>query len=277
MTAGNDSFNPDMDVVRRMAGLIPGDLPSEMNGVCFAASIRPRKFVIEGGDMTPVSMPRTVFQLVYPDGTIMLDAGMDQATHDSFGEGEPFYPLEFDKLMRALRAARLIVFTHFHADHVAGVVTADDFEELANKTLATPATISRMIENPHRPHLKLTKAQGDAFISYDYHDYYPVAPGLVMIKAPGHSHDMQMAYIRLKSGQEILHSVDTAWNMDNIKEMKGKAAPWLEEDKAQVVEQLRWLNGFMQQSPQTAIVVTHDGEQFEALKKSGVLGEFKLD
>lgn len=275
MTTG--SFNPDMATIRQLATLIPGELPSELNGIDFAASIRPRKFVIEGGDETPVSMPRTVYQLVYPDGTIMLDAGMDQATHDSFGEGEPFYPPEFDKLMVALRAARMIVFTHFHADHVAGVVTADDFEALAGKTLATHETIARMIENPHRPHLKLTQAQGDAFIAFGYSDYFPVAPGLVLIKAPGHSHDMQMAYIRLKSGQEILHSVDAAWNMDNIKEMKGKAAPWLEEDKAQVVDQLRWLNGFIKQSPETAIVVTHDGEQYELLKQQGVLGEFKLD
>ena len=58
---------------------------------------------------------------------------MDQATHDSFSpdKPEPYYPEAFAKLERALDAARLIVLTHFHADHVAGVVTAKNFSALA--------------------------------------------------------------------------------------------------------------------------------------------------
>ena len=74
----------------RLAHVVPGPLPVALNAVKFAASIRPRKFVIEGGDETPVTMPRTAYQVVYPDGTVMIDAGMDKATHESFGEGEPY-------------------------------------------------------------------------------------------------------------------------------------------------------------------------------------------
>ena len=95
--------------------------------------------MIAGGDDTPVTMPRTAFQLVYPDCTVMIDSGMDQATHDSFSpdKPEPYYPEAFAKLERALDAARLIVLTHFHADHVAGVVTSKNFSALAAKTIAT--------------------------------------------------------------------------------------------------------------------------------------------
>ena len=104
--------------------------------------------VIAGGDETPVTMPRTAFQLVYPDGTVMLDAGMDKATHDSFGEGEPFYADEFAKLQHALNAARLILLSHYHADHVAGVLQAPNFAELASKTIATTDTIRLMMDTP---------------------------------------------------------------------------------------------------------------------------------
>lgn len=272
LSAAETPFRADLAVIRRLSNVIPGALPTAINGVRFAASIRPRKFVIEGGDETPVTMPRTAFQLIYPDGTVMLDAGMDKATHDSFGEGEPFYPQEFAKLQRALDAARLIVLTHYHADHVAGVLQAPNFSELACKTIATTETIKLMMEMPHRPHLKLSEEKARQFIALDYDSYYPVAPGLVLIKAGGHSPDMQMAYIRLQSGQEILHSVDAAWNMDNIHHVKGKAAPWVKEDVLAVLGQLRWLKNLATAEGNIAIVVTHDDEGFDRAVRDGLLG-----
>jgi glyoxylase-like metal-dependent hydrolase (beta-lactamase superfamily II) len=265
-------FKGDLAVIRRLSAVIPGALPLAINGVRFAASIRPRKFVIAGGDETPVSMPRTAFQVVYPDATLMLDAGMDKATHDSFGEGEPFYQSEFERLQRALNAARLIVLTHYHADHVAGVLQAPNFAELAGKTIVTTETLRLMMEAPHRPHLKLTAESAREFITLDYNSYYPVAPGVVLIKAPGHSPDMQMVYIRLQSGQEYLHSVDAAWNMANIQQVKGKAAPWVKEDAAAILGQLRWLNRIGETEKNVTILVTHDDELFKSLTRQGVLG-----
>ena len=140
----------------------------------------------------------------------MIDSGMDQATHESFGQGEPYDPQAFAKLRRALDDARMIVLTHFHADHAGGVVTADNFDVLARKTVATAETLSLMMNNPHRPHLKLSESRAEKFICISYGRYYPVAPGMVLIKAPGHSPDMQMVYLKLQSGREYLHSIDAA-------------------------------------------------------------------
>ena len=145
----------------RMATALPGALPVAVNGIRIAASIRPRKFVIFGGDETPVTMPRTAFQVVYPDCTVMLDSGLDKATHDSFSpdKPEPYFAEHFVKLERALNArARLIVLTHHHADHVAGVVTASNFAALAAKTIITMDVADCLMNTPHRPHLKLTQA-----------------------------------------------------------------------------------------------------------------------
>jgi glyoxylase-like metal-dependent hydrolase (beta-lactamase superfamily II) len=268
------TFGVDINELRRLAGVVPGALPVALNGVRVAASIRPRKFVIEGGDDSAVTMPRTAFQLVYTDASVMLDAGLDQATHDSFSpdKPEPYFPEEFARLQRALAAARLIVLTHFHADHVAGVVTAPNFSELAAKTIVTTDTARLMCETPHRPHLRLREAQAARFIVIDYRQCVPVAPGLVLIKAAGHSPDMQMVYIRLQSGREILHSIDAAWNMDNIRQVKGKAAPWVKEDVPAVLAQLRWLNGLLASEPNLSILVTHDDELFTSVTASGLVG-----
>jgi glyoxylase-like metal-dependent hydrolase (beta-lactamase superfamily II) len=267
-----ERFAADLSDIRELAHVVPGALPLALNAVKVAASIRPRKFVVEGGDETPVTMPRTVYQLVYADGAIMIDAAMDKATHDSFGEGEPYFPDAFAQVRRALHTARLIVLTHYHADHVAGVVTSPDFENLARKTIATPDTLSLMVNHPHRPHLKITEDQAARFISLDYRRYYPLAPGLVLVKAPGHSPDMQMAYIRLQSGAEYLHSIDAAWTLDNIRLIRGKAAPWVKEDVPAVLSQLRWLNGLMTHEPQLNILVTHDGECLDRLVAIGAIG-----
>ena len=267
-------FAPDLAAIRALASVLPGPLPVAVNGIRVAASIRPRKFVIQGGDDSAVTMPRTAFQLVYPDGTVMIDSGMDKATHDSFSpdKPEPYYPEAFAKLERALDAARLIVLTHFHADHVAGVVTAKNFSALAAKTVATSLTLELMQTTPHRPHLKISAEQAAQFIALDYEGLYPVAPGVVLIKAPGHSLDQQMVYARLQSGREILHSVDTAWIYDNILQGKPKAAPWVKEDVPAIMAQLAWLKMLHDTEPNLTILVTHDDARFDALTKFGLIG-----
>jgi glyoxylase-like metal-dependent hydrolase (beta-lactamase superfamily II) len=267
-------FDADLAAIRALSKVLPGALPVAINGVRVAASIRPRKLVIAGGDDRPVTMPRTAFQIVYPDCTVMLDSGLDKRTHDSFSpdKPEPYYADEFAKLERALAAARLIVLTHHHADHVAGVVTSANFAALAAKTVITTDVANCLVNTPHRPHLKLAREAIGKFIVLDYPRYYPVAPGLVLIRSPGHSPDSQMVYIRLQSGGEVLHSVDSAWIMDNIREMKGKAAPWVKEDVAAVMGQLRWLHRIDEIESNVTILVTHDDELFERLTRSRVIG-----
>ena len=138
-SSGAAEFQPDLALIRNLSTVLPGALPLAVNGVRVAASIRPRKFVIAGGDETPVTMPRTAFQIVYPDCTLMIDPGLDKTTHDSFSpeKPEPYDAGAFARLQRALSQARLIVLTHHHADHVAGVLCAKDFPALAGKTVIT--------------------------------------------------------------------------------------------------------------------------------------------
>ncbi len=268
------NFHPDLNVIRAMSAVLPGPLPLCVNGVRVAASIRPRKFVIEGGDDTAVTMPRTAFQIVYADCSVMIDSGLDKATHDSFSpqKPEPYYAERFAALVRALEQARLIVLTHHHADHVAGVICAANFSALAAKTVITMDVADCLMNTPHRPHLKLSAEALGAFIILDYPEYYPVAPGIVLIRSPGHSTDSQMVFVRLQSGREILHSVDSAWIMDNIRQVTGKAAPWVKEDVPAVMAQLRWLKQIAETQPNITILVTHDDDLFERLTASGAIG-----
>ena len=267
-------FHANISDIRSVERLIPGQRPQAINVANVAASIRPFKFVVEGGDDTPTSMPRTAYQLVYEDATVMLDSGLDKATHDSFSDAgnEPYDPPAFMRLKQALDQTRLIIFTHYHADHVAGVLTAENFTDLARKTMITRDTADFLVNNPHRPHLKLSETQVNEFVHFDYETYLPVAPGVVMIKAPGHSPDSQMIFIRLASGREILHVVDSAWNMENITREKGKAAPWVKEDKEALLAQLKWLNGLRSSEPDLTFLITHDESQLNTVTEEGIVG-----
>lgn len=275
LSGAEQGFDVDLAAIRRISMTLPGALPLGVNGIRVAASVRPRKFCIEGGDDSAVTMPRTAFQVVYPDCTVMIDSGLDKATHDSFSpdKPEPYFPEAFAQLQLALNSARLIVLTHFHADHVAGVVSAPNFAELARKTIISHETAACLMNTPHRPHLKLSQAQVDQFIQHDYTRYYPVAPGIVLIKSAGHSVDSQMVFIRLQSGREILHSVDSAWILDNILELKGKAAPWVKEDVPAIMGQLRWLKRIHDSEPNIIILVTHDDALFERITRAGIVGD----
>lgn len=268
-------FAADLAVVRRLANLLPGAKPVAVNGIRVAASIRPNRFVIEGGDDRPITMPRTAFQVVYPDGTVMIDAGLDQETHDSFStpdKREPYFPAEFAKLQRALDQARMIVLTHFHADHVAGLTRAANYDELAAKTVVSAETADCLVRTPHRPHLAMTPEQVGKMNIVDYRQYHPVAPGMVLIKAHGHAADHQMVYVALADGREILDSVDVGWVLANIAQVKGKAAPWVKEDVPAVIGQLRWLNNVLRNEPNVTLLVTHDDGHFDALAKAGKIG-----
>jgi glyoxylase-like metal-dependent hydrolase (beta-lactamase superfamily II) len=268
-------FTAPLSHIRRLAKILPGALPVAVNVSRVAASVRPNKFVIAGGDDRPITMPRSAFQVVYPDCTVMIDSGLDQETHDSFStpdKREPYFPAEFAKLQKALDAARMIVLTHFHADHVAGVTQAANFDELAAKTFISVATAQCLLNTPHKPHLRMSAAQINKFNIFDYGDCYPIAPGMVLIKTPGHSVDHQMVYIALQSGREILHSVDVGWVLENIAQIRGKAAPWVKEDVPAVIGQLRWLNAVLNKEKNVTLLVTHDDALLTKLTQSGDIG-----
>ena len=81
-----------------------------------------------------------------------------------------------------------------------------------------------------------------------------------------------MVFIRLASGREILHVVDSAWNMENIVREKGKAAPWVKEDKEALLAQLRWLNGLRSSEPDLTFLITHDQTQLDKVAEEGTVG-----
>jgi glyoxylase-like metal-dependent hydrolase (beta-lactamase superfamily II) len=270
---GGTSWTASIDDIRRVASLVPGPRPVRINFLKFAESRRTKNFSVKDAPATPSVQARTAFQVMYSDSYVMVDAGMDLQVHRFFGRGveEPYDATAAAQVERAVRGARLIVVTHEHGDHVAGVIRTPLAAELASKTILTKAQIDVLRTKPQMPEIQLSAEQAARYIMVDYDAYLPIAPGMAAIKAGGHTPGSQMIYVALQSGAEYLLIGDATWHMDGVRLMKGKDAPWVTEDQNAVLDQLRWLNQLSRTTPRLVIVASHDEEQHAELVKSGVL------
>ena len=268
-------WSADLGQVRQVAGMIPGPRPIRVNVVKFAESRRPKNFAVKGQPAEPSVQARTAYQIVYPDGTVMVDTGMDLATHRFFGRGadEPYFPEAAARVAEALRNAKAIIATHEHGDHIAGLMRSAAFFELAPKTVLTRAQLQTLMSEPQLPELRPTAAMAAALRVVDYSDYLPFAPGIALIRAPGHTPGSQMVYVALQSGRELLLAGDVAWHMDGVRLNTGKDAPWIKEPAELMAAELAWLHGLSVAEKNLSIVISHDEEQRRAYIEQGVLGD----
>jgi glyoxylase-like metal-dependent hydrolase (beta-lactamase superfamily II) len=273
--AQTPAWSADIAAVRQVASLIPGARPLRINILKFAESRRTKNFSVKGAPKIPSIQARTAFQVVYRDGTVMVDSGMDLQVHKFFGRGqeEPYFPDAAARVERALRAARLIVMTHEHGDHVAGVIRTPFFADLARKTVLTRTQVKSLMEDPQMPEIRLSPEMARHFITIDYDNYYPFAPGMALIKAPGHTPGSQMIYVALDSGKEFILAGDVAWHMDGVRTITGKDAPWVKEDEAAVAGELQWLNQLTRSEKNLTVVLSHDEEQRLDLINRKILGD----
>jgi glyoxylase-like metal-dependent hydrolase (beta-lactamase superfamily II) len=269
------AWSASLSDIRRVATLIPGRRPQRINVLKFAESHRTKNFSVKGEPATPSVQARTVFQVVYPDGYVMVDAGMDEPMHRQIGrgaEGEPYFAEQARQVDKALRGARSIVFTHEHGDHITGVIRTPYLPELAPKTILTRTQVNTLETRPQFPDLKITEEQAARYHIIDYDTYMAFAPGWTLVKAAGHTPGSQMMFITLDSGREYLLIGDAAWHMDGVRKVTGKDAPWIVEDTAAVTDQLRWLNGLSTTEKNLVIIASHDDDEHKELIAKKLLG-----
>ena len=270
-----------LGAVREAATTVPGALPDSINFLKFAESHRTYAAVIEGGSDEPFISARTAFQVVYPAGSVMIDSGMDEAVHRFYGFGreEPYWQAQNDLVQSALAQANLILVTHEHGDHVAGVLRSSQREDLTGKTLLTRAQVDTLITAPQLPEIQLTEERARDYVVIDYELYLPVAPGMVLIKAPGHTRGHQMVYVLTATGAEYLFIGDVGWTLDNVTQIKLRPPQTIQrigEDPEALMAQLTWLNGILGDG--ILVVPSHDDVLLTGYGQEGLLGTtFSLD
>jgi glyoxylase-like metal-dependent hydrolase (beta-lactamase superfamily II) len=233
----------------------------------------PLSSIVEGAETRHVKAMNAVFQIRYHDSWIMVDAAADA----NLLRGKGFSQAAFDSAMLGLRGARIIVLTHEHYDHAAGVFQSADSLLLARKTLLTPEQLQTFSTAPNDPQIRIDSMRAARYNAYSYGTISRIAPGVALIKAPGHTPGSQMVYVRLASGAEVILAGDVAWMMAGVREQRQKplavsrnaAMLGVAENRNQIAAQLRWLQQASNEG--VHVVIAHDLAELEKLIAAGVL------
>jgi glyoxylase-like metal-dependent hydrolase (beta-lactamase superfamily II) len=239
----------------------------------FAEFETPLSGAVEGAGNELVKGAYTAFQVRYPHGWVMVDAGVDRQVETD--TTVTIHQDRYRRVQEALRGANLVVVTHEHHDHVAGVIHTPARDLIAPKTILTRAQVQSLIAGLPRnsPLIRLTPTDAARYIVIDYEELYPVAPGMVLVKAPGHTPGSQMVYVQLDSGQELLLVGDIAWFMAGIERRLQKPMPVsreMGEDRKALQQQLDWLSGLTKRQ-HIVLVNCHDVAWLRSLVNRGIL------
>ena len=196
----------DIAAARRLAASLPGAPPETVRIQLVGWRRVPGTLFVAGGGLKRNLLSIYALKLDGPWGAIVIDSGMGAAEAKQLGL-ERYSRADQAKVDAALRGARRIVFTHEHSDHIAGLLRLPDFAAVAQKALITPEQGPAGSKAGQLPWP--ADARG-AVPPFAYTGMKAIAPGVVLIRTPGHTPGSQMIFARLASGREYLFTGDTA-------------------------------------------------------------------
>lgn len=265
----------DIAQVRRLADSQAGEKPRLIRVETVAHLSAPRTIVVAGDGWERTDLPVSSYELVYPDHLAIIDAALTADIAKSMS-ARTFDSAAYARMSGALAHAAVIVLTHEHPDHIGGLLAQPDVKSLLSATRLTREQVAELAANLRSDPFAALHLPANIFAGYrplDYARYQAIAPGIVLIKSPGHTPGSQMVYVRRADGVEFLFVGDVAWQMRNIETQREKArlVSLLGENREQVREELAGLEQLHAANPEIHMMPGHDAAAIDMFVKSGLM------
>lgn len=255
----------------------PGPRPTAINVLEIGRDTMPGFAAVAGNfDSRWVASYNSV-QVVYPDRTLVIGGAVDKATAEDMKQDEADWAFDeaaYRQLTVAMLSADQVLMTHEHLDHVMAIARHPDPDALAPRLVlnapqivALPAFASGVLA-PSLQRLQPRLTDGPQM----------VAPGVLVVPAPGHTPGSQVVFITLQDGTEYLLIGDIVWSMEAVRRLKTR--PVLtqfvvfdpNENRDAIRTQVRALHDLMAANPDIIVLPSHDRVWLQQLVDDGKIG-----
>lgn len=263
------AYSIDITEVRKLADAVAGDKPAAIRAERVFSFNFPHAAMVTGSGWEDMNVPVYSYQVAFADRAVVVDTGV----HGPNSQNDPTFDAEaYARMQTAMLTAANIVITHEHPDHIGGLVAAENLPAVLTHTQLT----KEQVEHPERmAGLKFPDGALNGYQPLVYDRYHALAPGIVLIKAPGHSPGSQMVYVKLADGREVLFLGDVTWRIEGVERIAPRSRYvsdfYLKEDRDATLLQIAELNRLHNAEKGITMIAGHDGEQMADLVKSGLV------